>query len=200
MIGIAQAGLRVVLVYGWGIGEDQNKTTQIQRLEGQERFTEIVAVEPAKELWDWLNLLGVPITLATLGFVFQRQEGRRAEKLAEQQELSERERHRREREKEEENTKEEQNAMQGAAVPATVAPRFPPFSKHNDTQGYNRCVIPKQALDSIVESDFAARKELIMSKMQGLKATILKIDFSAPCPVYHIMYCTNLLMLFFFLK
>jgi hypothetical protein len=41
--------------------------------------------EPGKTLWDWLDLLGVPLTLAILGYILQQQERSRAETLKEQE-------------------------------------------------------------------------------------------------------------------
>lgn len=38
-----------------------------------------------KTVWDWLDLLGVPLTLAILGYILQQQERKRAETLEEQE-------------------------------------------------------------------------------------------------------------------
>ena len=41
--------------------------------------------EPGKTLWDWLDLLGVPITLAILGYILQQQQQKRSERLSNDQ-------------------------------------------------------------------------------------------------------------------
>jgi hypothetical protein len=50
---------------------------------GQSKVNE--AVEPSKTLWDWLDLLIVPIVLAIGGYLFTRFETRRTQRIANQQ-------------------------------------------------------------------------------------------------------------------
>jgi hypothetical protein len=44
-----------------------------------------VTSEPGKTLWDWLSLLGVPLSLAGLGYGLQQQQQKRAETLSKEQ-------------------------------------------------------------------------------------------------------------------
>jgi hypothetical protein len=68
--------------------------------------------------------------------------------------------------------------QQPEEAPATTAMQVPPFLKHNNINGYNCRVIPKGAINNIVQADFAAQKELIIIKIKGIPASVLKIDFS----------------------
>jgi uncharacterized protein YjbI with pentapeptide repeats len=49
---------------------------------GQSRVNE--ALEPSKTLWDWLNLLIVPVVLALGGYLFTRSENLRTQKIADE--------------------------------------------------------------------------------------------------------------------
>ena len=46
---------------------------------------ETIKYDDGKTLWDWGSLLGVPLSLAILGYVLQQQQQKRAEKLSEDQ-------------------------------------------------------------------------------------------------------------------
>ena len=48
-------------------------------------------VQPFKTLWDWLDLLIVPIVLAIGGYLFTRSENRRTQKIADQERTLDRE-------------------------------------------------------------------------------------------------------------
>ncbi|MBE9160679.1 pentapeptide repeat-containing protein [Nodosilinea sp. LEGE 06152] len=70
---------------GLGKGETTSISTVLKRdADGRPVETETKTTQPGKTLWDWLGLLGVPLTLAILGYVFQQQERYRAETLKEQ--------------------------------------------------------------------------------------------------------------------
>ncbi len=69
---------------GLGKGEATSISTVLKRdTDGRHVETETTTTQPGKTLWDWLGLLGVPLTLAGLGYVLQRQERTRAEKYQE---------------------------------------------------------------------------------------------------------------------
>jgi uncharacterized protein YjbI with pentapeptide repeats len=72
---------------GVGFKADKSVTTTIEK-DPQEKITKTIETtkpEPGKTLWDWLSLLGVPITLVLLGYKFQRIQQQRAEELAKEQ-------------------------------------------------------------------------------------------------------------------
>jgi uncharacterized protein YjbI with pentapeptide repeats len=72
---------------GFGIREGKSIITSVEK-DQQGKITKTVEttkLEPGKTLWDWLSLLGVPLTLAILGFWLQQLQQHRAEKLAEEQ-------------------------------------------------------------------------------------------------------------------
>jgi hypothetical protein len=52
-----------------------------------------------------------------------------------------------------------------------------PFSKFDDKKGYNGRVLIKYGIDAVVASVFHHCKKFMESKMQGLLAEMLKIDF-----------------------
>jgi hypothetical protein len=63
-----------------GFGPDS--TTNIER-DGMGKIIKIVeAKQSGKTLWDWLSLLGVPLSLAGLGFYFQQQQQKRSDEQA----------------------------------------------------------------------------------------------------------------------
>jgi uncharacterized protein YjbI with pentapeptide repeats len=49
------------------------------------KTVETTKIDDGKTLWDWLSLLGVPLSLAILGYWLQQAQQKRAEKLAEEQ-------------------------------------------------------------------------------------------------------------------
>jgi hypothetical protein len=64
-----------------GFGPDS--TTNIER-DGTGKIIKTVEAEQSgKTFWDWLSLLGVPLSLAGLGFYFQQQQQKRSEEQAE---------------------------------------------------------------------------------------------------------------------
>ena len=73
---------------GIGIGKDNSVSTKT--IEKDERGKTVKTIETikyddGKTLWDWGSLLGVPLSLAILGYVLQQQQQKRAEKLSEDQ-------------------------------------------------------------------------------------------------------------------
>ncbi|MEM6836281.1 MAG: pentapeptide repeat-containing protein [Cyanobacteria bacterium P01_C01_bin.120] len=63
---------------GFGGGESVTISIPQKDAAGEIIATETITEEPGKTLWDWLGLLGVPITLAGLGFLLQQQQQQRA--------------------------------------------------------------------------------------------------------------------------
>jgi hypothetical protein len=81
---------------GIGIGKDESViTTTVETIEKNKQGKTVKKVtttahNDGKTLWDWGSLLGVPLSLAILGYVLQQQQQKRAEKLStEQQERAE---------------------------------------------------------------------------------------------------------------
>ncbi len=72
---------------GIGIKADQSATTTVEKdpLGKIIKTVETTKIEPGKTLWNWLNLLGVPITLAILGYWLQQVQQKRAEEEAKEQ-------------------------------------------------------------------------------------------------------------------
>lgn len=72
---------------GIGIKADKSVTTTAEKdpLGKITKTVEITKIEPGKTLWDWLSLLGVPITLAILGCWFQQIQQKRAEEVVKTQ-------------------------------------------------------------------------------------------------------------------
>ena len=60
---------------------------------------------------------------------------------------------------------------------ASVQSLPPVFSKFDDPAGYNGRVLSWSRINSVLRTEFGNRKHIQDSKMRGLKATILKIDF-----------------------
>ena len=72
----------------------------------------------------------------------------------------------------------EEPNMEECEESAPPAVTFELFSKQNDINYYNCCVIPQGAINIIVNVDFTIRKELINVKMQGLSASMSKMDLN----------------------
>jgi uncharacterized protein YjbI with pentapeptide repeats len=72
---------------GGGFGEDKLVVTNVEKnAQGNViRFTETTTIQPGRALWDWLSLLGVPLSLAVLGAWLQQLEQRRSEKTTHDQ-------------------------------------------------------------------------------------------------------------------
>jgi uncharacterized protein YjbI with pentapeptide repeats len=73
---------------GWGIGKEKSVTTTTIEKDGKGNITksvEMTKIDDGKTLWDWLSLLGVPLSLAVLGYVLQQLQQKRAEILAKEQ-------------------------------------------------------------------------------------------------------------------
>ena len=88
-----------VVLVGWilppifwpgGIGIGKGKPVSTKTIETDKQGKTVKTIETIKDdegktLWDWLSLLGVPLSLAILGYVLQQQQQKRAEKLSEEQ-------------------------------------------------------------------------------------------------------------------
>jgi uncharacterized protein YjbI with pentapeptide repeats len=76
---------------GLGIDKEQSVTTRsvetvVKDAQGNTTKTvETTKIDDGKTLWDWLSLLGVPVSLAVLGYVLQQLQQKRAEVLAKEQ-------------------------------------------------------------------------------------------------------------------
>jgi uncharacterized protein YjbI with pentapeptide repeats len=76
---------------GVGIGKDQTvTTTSVESVEKDAKGKLVKTInttklDDGKTLWDWLSLLGVPLSLAVLGFWLQQNQQRRAEVVAKEQ-------------------------------------------------------------------------------------------------------------------
>jgi uncharacterized protein YjbI with pentapeptide repeats len=76
---------------GWGIGPEKSITTTSIETVGKDaqgnpiKTVETTKHDDGKTLWDWLSLLGVPLSLAILGFWLQTLQQNRAVELAEVQ-------------------------------------------------------------------------------------------------------------------
>ena len=79
---------------GIGIGKDESvTTTTVETIEKDKQGKTVKKVtttahNDGKTLWDWGSLLGVPLSLAILGYFLQQQQQKRAEKLSKEQEES----------------------------------------------------------------------------------------------------------------
>lgn len=92
-----------------GFGADQTVMTSEKR-DRQGNIIEtaiITTIQDAKTLWDWLSLLGVPFSLAVLGFVLQQLQQSRAEQQAKAEKVSAEQQVRIEKEIAESNQREE---------------------------------------------------------------------------------------------
>jgi hypothetical protein len=76
---------------GWGIGPERSITTISVETVGKDAQGNTVKTvtttknDDGKTLWDWLSVLGVPLSLAILGFWLQQLQQKRAETLAAEQ-------------------------------------------------------------------------------------------------------------------
>jgi hypothetical protein len=76
---------------GIGIGKDDSvTTTTVETIEKDKQGKTVknvttTAHSDGKTLWDWGSLLGVPLSLAILGYFLQQQQQKRAEQLSEDQ-------------------------------------------------------------------------------------------------------------------
>lgn len=76
---------------GIGIGKDESvTTTTVETIEKDKQGKTVKKVtttahNEGKTLWDWGSLLGVPLSLAILGYFLQQQQQKRAEKLSKEQ-------------------------------------------------------------------------------------------------------------------
>jgi uncharacterized protein YjbI with pentapeptide repeats len=67
-----------------------SKTVETDKQGKTVKTIETIKYNDGKTIWDWLSLLGVPLSLAILGYFLQQQQQKRAEKLSkEQQERAE---------------------------------------------------------------------------------------------------------------
>ena len=75
---------RVLWPGGLGITADKSVTITVEKdaLGKITKTVETTKPESGKTLWDWLSLLGVPITLAVLGYWLQQIQQNRSEKVA----------------------------------------------------------------------------------------------------------------------
>ena len=80
---------------GIGIGKDESvTTTTVETIEKDKQGKTVkkvttTAYNDGKTLWDWLSLLGVPLSLAILGYFLEQQQQKRAEKLSEDEDNEE---------------------------------------------------------------------------------------------------------------
>jgi uncharacterized protein YjbI with pentapeptide repeats len=75
---------------GWGIGKEKSVTTTTIEKDGKGNIVksvETTKIDDGKTLWDWLSLLGVPVSLAVLGYVLQQLQQKRADELAKEEVL-----------------------------------------------------------------------------------------------------------------
>lgn len=73
---------------GLGIGKDQAVTTESVEKDAKGKVVKSIKTtkyDDGKTLWDWLSLLGVPLSLAILGFWLQQSQQKRAERVAKEQ-------------------------------------------------------------------------------------------------------------------
>jgi uncharacterized protein YjbI with pentapeptide repeats len=98
---LSLAIMLVIAVVGWfhpliwpgglGIGKDQSITTKsvetvVKDAQGNTTKTiETTKIDDGRTLWDWLSLLGVPLSLVVLGYILQQLQQKRAEVLAKEQ-------------------------------------------------------------------------------------------------------------------
>lgn len=71
-----------------GLGFDKGETVTTERVEKDAKGILVKTTtkgDDGKTLWDWLSLLGVPLSLAILGYWLQKNQQKRAEKVAEEQ-------------------------------------------------------------------------------------------------------------------
>jgi uncharacterized protein YjbI with pentapeptide repeats len=76
------------LLWSGGIGIGKGETVTTERVEKDAKGISVKTTtkfDDGKTLWDWLSLLGVPISLAILGYWLQQNQQKRAEKVAKEQ-------------------------------------------------------------------------------------------------------------------
>lgn len=83
--------LPIIFPGGWGIGKDQSATTESVESVSKDtkgnitKTIKTIKYDEGKTLWDWLSLLGVPLSLAVLGLWFQWIQQKRSVELAQEQ-------------------------------------------------------------------------------------------------------------------
>ncbi|MBE9031814.1 pentapeptide repeat-containing protein [filamentous cyanobacterium LEGE 11480] len=90
---IALVGLSKPVLWpgGFGIEKGESRSTKtIEKVEkdpkgNTTKTVETIKIDAGKTLWDWLSLLGVPTSLAILGYRLQQLQQKRAEVLAREQ-------------------------------------------------------------------------------------------------------------------
>jgi|GEM_PF-643683 len=70
---------------GFSARESVSITIHQRNADGEITKTQTITQEPGKTFWDWLSLLGVPITLALLGYFLQRQQQKGAQNASDVQ-------------------------------------------------------------------------------------------------------------------
>jgi uncharacterized protein YjbI with pentapeptide repeats len=73
---------------GWGIGPEKSISVETVEKDAQGNLTKTVTTtkhDDGKTLWDWLSVLGVPLSLAILGYWLQMLQQSRAEALAKEE-------------------------------------------------------------------------------------------------------------------
>ena len=70
---------------GFGQGESVSTTTNKRDIDGNIVETTTTKNEPSKNLWDWLSLLGIPLSLTILGYILQQQERKNTEEKAKEE-------------------------------------------------------------------------------------------------------------------
>jgi hypothetical protein len=73
---------------GVGIGKNKSVTTESVEKDakgGVVKTVETTKHDDGKTLWEWLSLLGVPLSLAILGFFLQQNQQKRSERVAKEQ-------------------------------------------------------------------------------------------------------------------
>jgi hypothetical protein len=76
------------LLWPGGVGIERGETVTTERVEKDAKGIPVKTTtkrDDGKTLWDWLSLLGVPLSLAILGFGLQLSQQKRAEKVAQEQ-------------------------------------------------------------------------------------------------------------------
>jgi hypothetical protein len=86
--GMSLAVILTLYKFEWtGFGQGDSVSTTINKKDADGNIVETITTttEPGKTLWDWLSLLGVPLTLAILGYILQQQERSRANNEAKEE-------------------------------------------------------------------------------------------------------------------
>ncbi len=91
VIAVVKVSEPVLWPGGVGLGKGESVATKTVESVGKNaqgqitKTVETTKIDDGKTLWDWLSLLGVPLSLAILGYWLQQAQQKRAEKLAEEQ-------------------------------------------------------------------------------------------------------------------